>query len=128
MRRRGKVSLSALMTPNVSGKQSRVIAPASLLPSERQLFAEIVEACDPSHFRNSDIPLLTSFVQATLMALGNANKPSKLSDWKEAVKIQAMLATRLRLAPQSRLDPKTVHRHDVMNDGTPKPWETAYRA
>jgi hypothetical protein len=36
---------------------------------------------------------------------------SSLPVWEKAVKVQAMLATRLRLAPQARLDPKTVGRH-----------------
>jgi hypothetical protein len=37
---------------------------------------------------------------------------SSLPVWEKAVKVQAMLATRLRLAPQARLDPKTVGRQD----------------
>jgi hypothetical protein len=40
-----------------------------------------------------------------------AHDPDKIAIWERAVKVQAMLATRLRrLAPQSRVDPKTIGR------------------
>ena len=44
-----------------------------------------------------------------------------LAVWEKAVRLQAMLATRLRLSPQSRLDPKTVARRQPPLG--PRPWE-----
>jgi hypothetical protein len=62
------------------------------------------------------MPLLVSFVQATLLArslASTAAKPSKpdptvIGSWEKVTRVMAMLATRLRLAPQARNDPKSV--------------------
>jgi hypothetical protein len=48
-----------------------------------------------------------SYVQATLMARQTVRDPEQVATWDKAVRLQAMLATRLRLTPQSRSDPKT---------------------
>jgi hypothetical protein len=60
------------------------------------------------------LPLLVSYVQATLLsrqAIKNAGKDTvALATWEKATRMQATLATRLRLAPQSRMDPKTLAR------------------
>jgi hypothetical protein len=121
MRQRGRKSAASLAILNVNGKQTRLSAPPSLDDNERALFDELVAACDPSHFRESDIPLLVSFVQATLIARGAAHEPERIAMWEKATRMQATLATRLRLAPQSRLDPKTVGRREVPTG--PRPWE-----
>jgi hypothetical protein len=67
-----------------------------------------------SPFVASDVPLQVSYVQATLLAQRMAKSFSThapaLKTWEVAVKAQALLATRLRLAPQSRVDPKTLTR------------------
>ena len=60
--------------------------------------------------------LLVSFVQAAVLARSLASTSAKLSkpdpteigSWEKATRVMAMLATRLRLAPQARNDPKTV--------------------
>ena len=68
-----------------------------------------------------DLPLLTSFVQATLISRRAARDPREAVLWERAVRTQAMLATRLRLTPQSRIDPKTLGRQQTPQ---PKqPWE-----
>ena len=46
---------------NVNGEQPRLTAPSSLNTDERALFGELVDACDASHFRESDLPLLISY-------------------------------------------------------------------
>ena len=76
---------------------ARLSPPSHLSKPERTLFAEIVGSCDPRHFANSDLPLLTSFVQATLEA--RSGPGGGAADWEKVVKVQAMLATRLRLTP-----------------------------
>ena len=54
-------------------------------------------------------------------ATGMINDPDQITTFEKAVKLQAVLATRLRLAPQARTDPKTIARHAPSLE--PKPWE-----
>jgi hypothetical protein len=125
MKQRGRKSASDLATLCVDGEPPRLNPPADLTDDERILFVELVDVCSRRHFVPSDMPLLVSYVQATLLsrrAITNAAKDaSALASWEKAVRMQATLATRLRLSPQSRADPKTVTRQQ------PKlvrpPWE-----
>ena len=121
MGQRGKKSAAKLAAPVVDGSLPRLDPPAFLNKAERGLFVDLVNSCDARHFVKSDLPLLASFVQATLKVRDAARDPDKLTTWEKSARIQAMLATRLRLAPQSRLDPKTVHRRTPLIG--PKPWE-----
>jgi hypothetical protein len=123
MRQRGRRSAAALVTlPPDSTPQNRLEPPADLLDVERELFTRLINTCHPTHFVESDTPLLVSFVQATLLARETANKPPKVAVWEKAVKVQAMLATRLRLAPQARMDPKSLARKQKQWTGR-NPWE-----
>jgi hypothetical protein len=125
MRQRGRKSAASLVV--ITGGPSRLVPPDDLSDEEKALFLDLVNACSPRHFVESDKPLLISFVQATLMARGSAGKGAVLiSTWEKAVRIQATLATRLRLAPQARLDPKTVGR--FQQSSGPKPWELGKNA
>jgi len=45
-----------------------------------------------------------------------------LALWEKATRMQATLATRLRLSPQARTDPKTIGRQMPQRIGPP-PWE-----
>jgi hypothetical protein len=119
MRQRGRKSLANLVTLSVDGAPPRLEPPANLQDDERALFTSLVAACDPRHFVQSDLPLLVSFVQATLLAQG-AVHDEDLTKWEKAVRVQATLATRLRLAPQARSDPKTVARQQPTQ--SPPPW------
>jgi hypothetical protein len=125
MTHRGRRSADELATPNVDGEPPRLDPPPNLTTDERSLFVEIVEACSPKHFVPSDLPLLVSFIQSTLLsrqAIKNAaNDGAALAVWEKATRMQATLATRLRLAPQARLDPKTLARQQP-NLVRP-PWE-----
>jgi hypothetical protein len=96
--------------------------PADLSDEEKALFLELVNACSPRHFVESDKPLLVSFVQSTLLARSSAGKAMLIGTWEKAVRVQATLATRLRLAPQARMDPKTVGRFQQKSGG-PRPWD-----
>jgi hypothetical protein len=123
MRQRGRRSVASNLVPlAMRGEPPRLSPPSFLSAEEVALFNEVVGACDVSHFRKSDEPLLVAFIQATLMSRDAAHDPSKILVWEKATRMQATLATRLRLAPQSRLDPKTVGRHAEPPRG-PKPWE-----
>ncbi|MGY3344842.1 MULTISPECIES: hypothetical protein [unclassified Bradyrhizobium] len=64
--------------------------------------------------------MLESFVKATLLARAMADDPDQFTKWEKATRLQASLATRLRLTPASRSDPKTIARN-LPYDG-PRPW------
>ncbi len=125
MQKRGRRSAAELATLNVTGEPARLDPPSHLNDDERNLFVELVDACSPRHFVASDLPLLVSFVQATLLsrhAIANAaTDPSALAIWEKSTRMQATLATRLRLAPQARTDPKTLARQS--RPQWPPPWE-----
>jgi hypothetical protein len=123
MRQRGRRSAANLVTLHVDGAPTRLESPACLNDRERKLFSELIAACDPRHFVESDLPLLTSFVQATVLAQMTANDPTKIETWALTVRLQAMLATRLRLAPQARTDPKTIARSAIVHRPAIAPWE-----
>jgi hypothetical protein len=126
MRKRGRKSCDELAIINVNGDPPRLDPPPTLTDPERALFVEIVQACSPKHFVPSDLPLVVSYVQATLLsrqAVTNAAAaPAMLALWEKATRMQATLATRLRLSPQARTDPKTIGRQMPQRTGPP-PWE-----
>jgi hypothetical protein len=121
MNQRGRKSSASLVVV-ATGAPPRLAPPADLSDDEKALFLELVNACSPKHFVESDKPLLISFIQATILARASAGKAMLIGTWEKAVKVQALLATRLRLAPQARLDPQTVGRFKL-SSGLPKPWE-----
>jgi hypothetical protein len=86
------------------------------------LFVEVVGNAPSGQFSASDVYLLISFVRVTLVcdhavkALAKANDKTRATRMKmldQAIKMQALLATKLRLATLSRLGPRTAGRqHD----------------
>jgi hypothetical protein len=121
----GRRGIDALMTPMISAKEARVIAPASMTPAAKRLFKEIVDSCDPSHFRDAEIPLLQSYVVATLMARSTANKPKQFSTFEKAARLQKSLATSLRLSPSTRTHPEKLARQGGKPRNESRPWEDA---
>jgi hypothetical protein len=119
MLQRGRKSANLLVI-NTSDAPPRLTAPSGLSVKERALFEELVTACDPKHFRKGDTPLLVSLVQAMLMAHRLGRNPNKVAEWEKAVRVMAMLATKLRMTPQARTDPKTIA-HQRQHSGT-APW------
>jgi hypothetical protein len=110
-----RTSAAELAVPRVHGEPRRLKPPPHLSDDEKALFIEIVAACSPKHFTSSDLPLLISYVQSTLLARRAITTAFEDKDaltiWEKGTKMQATLATRLRLAPQSRVDPKTLGRN-----------------
>ncbi|MEJ2376253.1 MAG: hypothetical protein P8Y71_12855 [Pseudolabrys sp.] len=106
-------------------RQRRLQPPSYLSDVERELFQRVVGSVSPQHFAQSDVPLIESFVRATLLSRDAAPKDATdaeaLANWEKATRLQAMLATRLRLTPQARTDPKTLARQQtpLLNP----PWE-----
>jgi len=82
--------------------------PDDLKPAEAALFTEIVKECKPSHFVPSDRHLLVAYVQAILLSREAARNMGtdykSLIAFERASKLMTTLATKLRLAPQSRID------------------------
>ena len=118
MRQRGRKSAASLSVISVDGRPSRLAPPAYLNKVERAVFTELASS---GHFIETDAGLLASLAQATVMARKAARDPAKLSVWERAVRVQAMLSTKLRLTPQARCDPKTIGRQPQR--GFPAPWE-----
>jgi phage terminase small subunit len=111
----------------------RLRAPACLSETERAIFASVVKACDPRHFRQSDLPLLSRFCELTALADQAACElrehgavlNGRASPWiivqEKCVRGLVALSMRLRLSPQSRIDPKSLGRRQIHTG--PKPWE-----
>jgi phage terminase small subunit len=119
----------------VDGTASRLDPPASLPEAERGIFVDLVNACEPKHFRPSDLPLLLRYCEASVLAEHAARElrqtgavvNGKPSPWiavqEKAVRAMVALSMRLRLSPQSRIDPKTLGRQHVYTGRLP--WETS---
>ena len=120
MAQRGRRSAADLTTLSVNGSPPRLKPPAYLSEAERKLFTEIVDACDPRQFIESDLPLLISFVQATLMVRDTVYVGSKIVLWEKAVRTQIALATKLRLTLHGRISAKVAGRQQYT---VPQPWE-----
>ncbi len=122
----GRKSASKLTALSVEGEPPRLDPPTDLTDPERSLFLQIVGACSPRHFAPSDLPILISYVQCTLLsrqAIKNAaTDTAALQVWEKSTRMQATLATRLRLAPQSRFDAKTNARQQPRVG--PFPWDS----
>ncbi|WP_370986906.1 hypothetical protein [Bradyrhizobium sp. DN5] len=107
---------STVVRLDLTGAPPPLAAPSSLTAAERSLFNEIVNACDPRHFAKGDTPLLVSYVQIILAvrklaAVANRKPaPGAFVSLERMARLQASLATKLRLSPQSRLDRKTAGR------------------
>jgi phage terminase small subunit len=106
MPRKSAADLALVRSP---AQFSRLSPPPNLSESARELFLSIVLAEKTEHFRESDLPLLSQYCEASAMAetamveMQKANcAPSWLHRWEKAIKAMAVLSTRLRLCPQAR--------------------------
>ena len=121
MKQRGRKSVDQLALRVVDGSQPQQLeSPRGLTKAERSLFTEI--AVSAPHLKQSDMPLLASFVQATLMSRRSARDPARVDVWERSTRLQASLATKLRLTAQARIDPQTLGRQRPPRAG-PAPWE-----
>ena len=129
---RGRKSAEELSI-RVDGKPERLQPPDYMSAAERQHFKELVACCSPDHFRQSDMPLLARYVEADILAQQAADRlrtegavlDGRPNAWitvqEKTCRALVALSGRLRLCPQSRLDPKTVGRE--RKDVGPRPWE-----
>ena len=132
MKSRGRISAAAMSMIGVGGEQARPLPPAGLSEPERELFSSIVDGCDAEHFRQTDLPLLSRYCEAAVLAeqaalelRNGAVLNGKPSPWiviqEKCVRAMVSLSMRLRLSPQSRLDPKTLARQ--LPHSGPQPWD-----
>ena len=119
MRQRGRKS-AELIALNVQGLPPRLQPPSYLNAKERKAFETLIAATDVRHFSESDIPMIVSFVQASLLVHAAARKQDA-ETFEKLSRVQAMLATKLRLTVQSRADPKNITRMQPYSG--PRPWE-----
>lgn len=115
MRQPGRRSSAALsvVTP-LRPHVRRLQPPADLDEVDGELFRTIVRACPPEHFAAGDVPLLATYCQAIRIsrreASASAGDVSRVATWEKTARVVAALATRLRLSPHSRTDPKSAAR------------------
>jgi phage terminase small subunit len=120
---RGRKSEAAKAIPS-NGHTPRALLrpPAHLSEREARLFNEVVLLAPPKQFSASDVFLLTTFSQVTSLLEDAAKAASKANDetrvqkvkaLAELAKLQGSLASKLRLAPQSRTNQiNTARQHD----------------
>jgi hypothetical protein len=110
----------------IDGRQSRLRPPASLSEAERNLFASLVAANSPAHFKTSDLPLLCQYVQAAVLndqaAAELRTSPvvnGKPSPWlaisEKTNRACIALSMRLRLSPQARAPNTPTRRQDAVS-------------
>jgi hypothetical protein len=124
--KRGRKSADSLGLVCIDTQRQRLKPPDHLNEYEAVIFRSIVDSCDPLHFRKAELPLLTSYCTAVNLSRWHAHKLNEgdhnhHKPWLETTKLVALLASRLRLAPSTRLDKRTVERH-LVDDG-PRPWD-----
>jgi hypothetical protein len=95
------------------------------LSTERSAFIALVGSVHPKHFVVSDTALIVSYIQASILAHELARKPDRIKEWETVVRAQCSLAVKLRLAPSTRSDPKTIARH-LPDTTIPRPWLSAF--
>jgi phage terminase small subunit len=120
MPRKSAASLSVV--PNVDGQPNRIRPRADVPASLRQIINDLVASVPPEHFRSGDAALLEQYAQAIALARQAYAELEKkgpvingrASPWiavlEKTHRSAVALAARLRLSPQSRIDPKTVGR------------------
>jgi hypothetical protein len=111
---RGRKSSAELSVIPVAANREWLPPPADLTPSEQSLWRNLVASCPNGQFVQSDFPLLTSYVQATLLARSFAKTRTLTAAdaqvLKAAMQMQAAMAAKLRLTPNSRIGPKLAGR------------------
>ena len=134
MRQRGRKSAEAMAAAvSVDGSPSRLRPPAHLSVDEQERFASIVSSCDARHFRPSDAPLLSRFVEADALAERAAAQLRKHpviegrpSPWlyvqEKTIRTLTALSMRLRLSPQSRIDARAMGRQEPRAKVNPWEW------
>src|SRR5262245_12968525 len=111
----GRRSAADLAASPLPAAASRLRPPDHLGSEEAKIFRTIVAESGPRHFVATDVHLLAAYCEAIVISRWAAAALRKdqgaAAVWERTVRVLATLATRLRLAPQARTDPKTVGRN-----------------
>ena len=112
MPRRSSADL-AVLRPD--GGFARLRPPGDLGEEEREVWAQVVGACDAKHFQKSDTPLLVRYVQNVVLArraaaaltAEGAVVAMRVNPWltvaEKVDRALVALSMRLRISPQARL-------------------------
>jgi phage terminase small subunit len=123
--KRGRQSTAELSIVPIDGRRKPIDPPPELSAIEAAIFRELVGACDPTHFRVSDRPLLSALCTAIHLSRFYAGEigedPTAFKSYTEATKLVISLSTKLRLTPSSRITPRTAGRHEPRQGSAP--WE-----
>src|SRR5262245_58646722 len=125
--RKGTTNLAVFPGPTL---RDHIAAPSNLSAAERLTVEQLVVNAGSDHFTKNDAPLLAGYVQALGLMQHYAekarNQPSYVKHHNQACKSAALLATKLRLAPSSRMSPRVAARvaekrgnvsaYDLMDD------------
>jgi hypothetical protein len=122
MPRKSHAALS-LVHPRVDGHPTYVSPSPHLSPAHRKIFTDVVRTMPPEHFRDCDVPILMRFVEAIAMCeragremevTGGPVVDGVVNTWfgvyQKSAWTVSIIATRLRMTPHARRDPKTVAR------------------
>src|SRR5262245_39825102 len=116
----------------VDGRPNRLRPPTDWSPQATAVFSRLIEASAREHLRLGELAVLTRYCQAVVdgdLADEHLSRDGHVIDGKPspwlavqaaANKAIATFSVRLRLAPQSRSDPKTVARQALPT--MPMPW------
>ena len=123
MPRKASAALS-IVPLRVDGQPNHISPPSNLGATERRLFNNVVRSMPSHHFRDCDVPLLTRFVEAIAMTeragremegTGGPVVKGAMNPWfsvqQRSSKMVAVLATRLRMSPQSRRETKAADKY-----------------
>lgn len=136
MTHRGRRSTSELEALALVPPPERMRPPASLTPAARRVWRSTLASLVPDYFRPHDAPLLSSYCEACAMNAQAARTLAaegliKAGERHPAFVIftasgatMACLATKLRLAPSSRMskDVASTKANAVTAPGTRPPW------
>src|SRR5262245_39841823 len=114
MRTRGRISASELTVIPVQPGKYHIRPPDNLDSTELRLFNQTVASMPANHFSAGDADLLVTYVRAVLHVRQYekelAADKTLIKHWTQATRVQAQLASRLRLCPQARTTAKTAGR------------------
>jgi hypothetical protein len=96
-------------SPHANELAAPLTAPAMLSSEERQVFEMIVASVHPKHFARHQQMLLASYARVTVK-LKHLSAHAPLDEFSGLTRLQFACATRLRLTPQSLLEPRTAAR------------------
>lgn len=120
MPRASKVSLTVVPVHELD-KHRKVLAPASKLRADERVVFDLI-ATNNVHLTKLDVPLMEAYAIASAR-VSTKGRSLKIADLDKNVRMLMLLATKLRITPQSRIDPEKLSRHmknAVRNKGV---WE-----